>query len=324
MSAIAVPITDDRTSKLRDLELKLADLTASRTDAFQEAIRNSLTDEEKRIYDLGIVRYSQATGRWYDPWGVPDSILDFKFILDAEDVSPEDRLTAFTILIYHDTGYPALDNTGEYNSRAVRELHMVRGTKNFHADLDDLVTERESMLTREQIAQIGKAILRHDDKFLGGVGQASRLLRIFIDGDNIFIPSFVSAYKDYISRYARDSDESQGMTGEEFIRLRLSYFFSIGEDARYSQQILITPESDRLYSPKLLPTQFPTTKQVLATHFLARTQEHEQGSFEYAFHGDWTGFRPFAKDYLDGSIDAAKLGISFDMLRFGDQVKPNN
>ena len=143
-----------------------------------------------------------------------------------------------------------------------------------------------------------------------------------MDGDNIFIPSFVSSYKDYVSRYGRPISDKNGknMSGESFLRMRQSSFFKSGEDNGFGQRILITEDSDRVHAQKLLPIRFDSTKKVIAAHMLARTDEMEKRTFIYAYNGDWESFKPHAIEYFEGSIDAAKQNKSLDVLRFGHRV----
>ncbi len=296
---------DNRIRRMIDFENELSKLAETYTPIFQEAVEKQLDDHQRRIYSLGIKRYSSKTGRWYDPWGIPDSILDFNLILEREKVSLEDKLLAFAVLIYHDSGYPKLRDSSKYADKNIRDLHMREGALNFASDLINLVLQdseldRRHLFTRNQISSGFQVILHHDDKFSGKIENASNMLQIFMDGDNIFIPSFVSSYKDYVSRYARPVSDKNGknMDGGDFLRMRQSYFFKPGEDKTFRQRILITEDSDRLYAQKSLPIRFDFTKKVIAAHLLARTDEMEKRAFNYVYNGEWESFKPYAIEFL--------------------------
>lgn len=310
----------DRIDRMKKFETSLAELVEAHTPAFQEAVRSGLPPEEKLIFEKGMPLYSQETGRWWDPWGIPDSVFDFKWILEQEDVPDRERLLAFAVLIYHDSGYPRLENSADYAKSDLRDYHMRVGAMHVACHLCEIRSPQGNYLFgRDEISSIFDAVIKHDDKYLGDVSNASRLLNMFMDGDNIFIPTFVSAYKDFVSRYGRPKSDpdGSGMSGEEFIRMRQSYFFAQGEDEALGQTVLITPESDKKFTKKRLPIFFESTKHVLSAHMIARTEKMERLAFDYASSGDWQGFLPYAKEYLEGSIEAARQEKSYDMMRFG-------
>ena len=314
-------MADNRTEKLARFEERLAGLVEQYTPAFQNAVEALLQPEERRIFSQAMPYYSQATGRWYDPWGIPDSIPDFLFILNEEGATERERLNALTVLLYHDCGYPKRKESKDYASPELREQHMFTGAAKFAQDAE---AHYQTLFTRKETSLIFDAIIKHDDKYLGGDRPASALLCTFIDGDNIFIPSFISAYKDYVSRAARPASlgkDCYDLSGRDFLQVRQAYFFVSEEESRkFSQRIHPDQELSAKYQKKILPIAHKTTKQVLAAHMLARTAECEQGLFDLAYNGDWAAFEPYAKDYLEGSINAALVGESYDWSRYKDLV----
>ncbi len=314
----------ERLEKLRKFERELALLAGQYTSEFQEAVALNLTPIELQIFRDAMPLYSAETGRWYDPWGIADSVLDFKYIMQQERVPEREQLLAIAVLFYHDTGYEPREESSAYSGEEQRRKHMEIGAVNADLDLSILCDGLGGrVFTDSEIRRIYDAVLHHDDKYLGGTPFGDSLLQMFVDADNIFIPSFVSAYKDYVARYARPDPEDQRedmIDAIRFLRMRQSCFFEMGEELTFGQRVRITEESNELYKGKKLPIKFDTTKRVIAAHMLARTNEFENLSFCHAYFGDWGRFRPFAEDYFQGSIRLARQGQSYDVQRFGDKV----
>jgi len=320
---------ETRLQRLMGFERNLAHLVEEYTREFQGVVRSLLSSDEQQVYDIAMPLYSQASGRWYDPWGIPDSISDFLTILEKEGQSEHERLKALTVLLFHDCGYPRRDESKDYRTRELRELHMRVGAAKFGQTALGF-----QKFSRADISEIFDAIIRHDDKFfadkpgngsLAGPQNAADLLSAFIDGDNIFIPSFISAYKDYVSRSARpmsDDAECRDLCGSEFLQMRQVYFFASEEESR-SYGLKLHPSSAiaQKHRKCLLPIRFKATKQVLAAHMYARIEEHDQGLFNAAYEGDWVSFSSFAEDYLNGSIAAAKKGESYDWSRYKNKIQ---
>ncbi|MBS3176341.1 hypothetical protein J4457_03830 [Candidatus Woesearchaeota archaeon] len=308
---------EHRIQSMNEMEKRFAELTNKYAPCLLEALKPTLSPLELMICTRAEKRLN--AGRWYDCWGIPESAIDFKWILQEEGVSTEQQLLALAILWYHDSGYPPNLKSEEYADVDMREFHMREGTLHFIQDLCHIRREEGPYLfTRREIANAADTLIQHDDKFLGNKSIHSDLFGTFLDGDTIFIPSFVSMYKDFLSRYGRPQSETNphDMKGEEFLAMRQCYFFRPGEEESYHQKIRITPATEEKFEKKRLPVKFETTKKVIAAHMLARTQECEQGLFEYATNGDWNQFRPHAVEYFEKSIEAVAQGRSYDALKF--------
>ena len=194
------------------------------------------------------------------------------------------------------------------------------GPKNFMEDVSELMFGGGYVFNRSELVKGVEAIARHDEKYFEDFNSLNlpEMLRIFMDGDTIFVPSFISVYKDYVAKYA--TPKQNNLNGEEFLRMRQSYFFDKDEDNNYCQKICITDESNAKYGYKKLPIRFESTKKVLASHMLARTEELEFGLFDMAYEGNWDTFKDYAVAYLMGSMQVAKAGQSYDMIRYGDKI----
>lgn len=176
--------------------------------ALVAAIEPQLTEREKAVFAFAMSKYSVG-GRWYDKWGVPDSVLDALHIVEREG---KKRNIVLPILALHDTGYPSLEDTAKYAGADMRELHMRVGAQ-YAGELYNWRNEEGYMFTREEVRAIVAVVAHHDDHYLGGQEGVFAdpilldLYRTFVDCDRTFVPSFVSAYKDYVSRYAQKNME---------------------------------------------------------------------------------------------------------------------
>lgn len=314
----------ERVKRLVKFEQNFSELVNEYVPKFQVAVRSNLDSIGRAIFDEGIKHYSPETGRWYDPFGLPDCVLDFLYIMEREGISIDNKVMTFATLMYHDSGYPRREDSADYATKSVGEIHARAGALKAMADLhlfsreDKLDAEENFLFSRKQLMEVVSSVLMHDDKF----NDHPIVQKMFRDMDNIFIPGFVSTYKDFVSRYARPLSVENGrnMGGEDFLRFRQSYFFESGEDEKLGQKILITPESDRVFreaEKKKLPIELETTKEILAMRMLARTDEMKGGLFELAYNGDWKGFEPLAMHYLSSAIDAAEQGKSYERLEYG-------
>ncbi len=137
-----------------------------------------------------------------------------------------------------------------------------------------------------------------------------------VDCDRTFVPNFVSAYKDYVSRYARG--KYGAMTGEQFLAMRVAYFFKRG-DREAEEMGIIVPEEVFVKAQtegKYEPLHLQASRAVIAAHLRARKQECDAGLFRMAQLGDWNAFERHAKEYFEGSIITARNGESYDLIRF--------
>jgi hypothetical protein len=186
--------------------------------------------------------------------------------------------------------------------------------KNLYLDLFGLKNaDGKNSFSREDLSTIVDAVIKHDDKGSNQPSGSSKVLSLFQDIDTTWVPSFLSVVQNYAGRYGRPDSN---MAPVEFLRMRQSYFFDIGEDVAHGQMILINPDSDTKYKSKKFSIAHRSAKQVIAAEMLARTEECNVGIFDYVSQGDWPGFQKFAVHFLENSIEAVKKGITFDFMLY--------
>ena len=303
-------------NQLKIFERNLAGKIEGHYRELVEALQHQLVEREKAVFAFAMSKYAVG-GRWYDRWGVPDSVLDTLHIIEQER---KNGGIVLPILALHDTGYLSLEDTAKYAGADMRELHMRVGAQHA-AELYGWKNGEKYMFTRDEVHAIVAVVAHHDDHYLEeqeGVFADPVLLdlyKTFVDCDRTFVPNFVSAYKDYVSRYARE--KYGAMTGEQFLAMRVAYFFTEG-DSEVEKTSIVVPEevfrkaqADEKYEPLYLGA----AREVVAAHLRARKQECNAGLFRMAQLGDWNTFERAADEYFTGSIATALQGKSYDMSR---------
>jgi hypothetical protein len=304
-----------RIERMRDLENKVSELTLEYLPHFSKAVSKHVPEDLKQVYNSAMQRFMSGAGRWWDPWHVSETFLNALFILNQENIPEKERVLSLCTLFYHDTGYQK-ESAQNYFEKDERDRHMRVSAHNIYSDLFAFRnTESGLIFSRDDLSTLFDAVIKHDDKYKGQKPSgSSKVLQLFQDMDTTWIPSFLSAVQNYAGRYGRPDSN---MTPEEFLQMRQSYFFDMGEEIRNQQTILISQKSNTDYSSKKLSIAYPSTKRVIAAEMLARAEERNVGIFDYVYNGDWSGFQKHAKAFLDNSIEAAKQGTSYDMLLFG-------
>lgn len=305
------------TEQLKIFENNLSALVDVHYRDLANAVRLHLTLQEQAVFDFAMSKYA-AGGRWYDKWGIPDSVFDTLFIVKQEQKLRE---IVLPILALHDTGYPTIADTAKYTGADMRELHMRVGARNAAMLYEFRNADDSFMFSRADVDKIATVVAHHDDHYLPGPaalfsdGTLLDLHRTFVDCDRSFIPNFVSTYKDYVSRYARP--EHGSMTGTEFLAMRVAYFFK-KDDPEVAEIGLDIPDVVfEQYKQKYEPCYLPATRKVIAAHLKARKAECDQGLFDFAASGVWTAFEVLAERYVRKSLDATQQQKSADVMRYG-------
>ncbi len=328
----------DRNAQLQLFERNLIQLVEANYVNLMNAVLPALEDREALVLVHAMTNYYAQGGRWWDKWGIPDSVLDSLKIVTDEG---KDRALALSILALHDSGYPAGKLSADYAKADMRELHMRVGAQHAAELYDWTRTDGSFLFTREEVDAIVHVVAHHDDHYLGSQptpGQSGfvsldvyskelerrrqpqklhDLHQTFVDCDRIWIMDFVSAYKDYVSRYARQ--EHGNHDGLSFLQMRIPYFFE-QQDPEVAEIGIDVPEEEfakAAKSGKLQKPYLTTTRKIIAAHFKARKAEMEAGVFDMAAAGDWEHFNPHARQYVVGSTLAAGNEVSYDMHRFG-------
>lgn len=305
--------------KLKVFEKNLAGKVEEQYQALVAALQLHLHPREQAVFAFALSKYS-AGGRWYDKWGIPDSVLDTLYIVEHEG---KERGLVLPILAMHDTGYPSLEDTANYAAATMRELHMRVGAQ-YAAELYCWKDPQGNYLFgRNEVHTIAAVVAHHDDHYLGEPTSVFadptllNLYKTFVDCDRTFVPNFVSAYKDYVSRYARESYGS--MTGEQFLAMRIASFFK-QKDPEVENIGIFVPGGLFTHAQakgKYGPLHLAASRSVVAAHLKARKQECDIGLFRMAQLGDWNSFEQHAEDYFAGSIASASQRTSYDVQRFG-------
>ncbi len=303
---------------LDEFEKKLKEIVDSEHSRLIGEISKKLNNKENKVFCFATELY-QKGGRWYDKWGVPDSVLDSIYILDKEKISREKPLN---ILFLHDIGYPSGGGGKDYIKVDMRETHMRQGPI-YAAELFNFKDlNEEYMFSREDVGEMLLVLSRHDDHYiLNETGKEDILHRdkklfdlyqTFVDLDRIFVMNFISTYKDYTSKH---TDKEPALFFEE----RLAYFFEPNDPEIEEIGIKLRPETceKAMNKGKHKLLYLDTTKEVVKAHFKARKEELENGLFELVRENKWNAFEPYLADYVNGSIEAAKQGKSYDVLRYG-------
>ena len=307
-------MTTDEQFKL--FEQNLARKVEEHYKALVAALQPPLTGREQAVFAFAMSKYAVG-GRWYDKWGVPDSVLDTIHIVLQER---KDRGLVIPILALHDTGYPSLEDTATYEGADIRELHMRVGGQ-YAAKLYGFNNSDGYLFSRDEVRAICAVVAHHDDHYLQNQGVFTDpslldLYKTFVDCDRTFVPSFVSAYKDYVSRYARE--KYGAMSGKQFLAMRVAYFFT-PHDAEVEEIGIAVPLDvfqEAQSNGKYKQLHLATSQEIIVTHLKARKVECDAGLFRMAQLADWNAFENAAETYFQESILLASSGISYDRSRF--------
>ncbi|MFH1423789.1 MAG: hypothetical protein ABIG29_02440 [Candidatus Nealsonbacteria bacterium] len=185
-------------------------------DLFQ-VVKKELSVSDLKLLDYVFTTYypeGNTKGRWYDSYHV---LLSTHFAVQLERTN--DLVSPLIIpgIILHDLGYTVLPDGSKKNwsTGQNRILHMQEGAAVAAKCLAEM-----GCYNPFEIGIIVEMVATHDNWILGIPTSDADILAL-VDADKVFIMSFLSFFKDWVSEIGHPADLSL----QDFYRLRQDLFY---------------------------------------------------------------------------------------------------
>ena len=261
--------------------------------AFNKKLESHLSYEEKFMFEklnehtINKEDFFQG-GSWYRPMHNLLVTATMITMCNYDKMSKDPKLNRRVLVptaMFHDIGNSFMEikqgEEADWENKDKRITHRLIGAEKTKEILTSLVKEKKILMPENDMTEIEKLILTHDDPYLG-LPLHSYPEKAHRDADRMYVPSVTSWYKDFLNyKDDKKDDYKRNLTPEQFLDQRIAFFYlnRVENPVEINRPLDVTLAKYN-EGGKCEPMNIPIANKILGNVIAERVNEFNLGIFD--------------------------------------------